>query len=106
LLSGRTFADTDDANAPDVFIISEQMKKALWPNSDPIGQKLSFDNGEHWGSIVGVVGDVREFGLDHAPANEIYAPVAQTSNAGTLIVRTAMEPAGIMRRVRDVVHGV
>jgi putative ABC transport system permease protein len=106
LLAGRTFADTDDGKAPGVLIISERLKKALWPNSDPLGQKLTHDDGQHWWTIVGVVGDVREFGLDHAPQNEAYAPIAQTSNAGTLIVRTAMEPAGITRRIREVIHGV
>ncbi|HEY0703184.1 MAG TPA: ABC transporter permease [Candidatus Acidoferrales bacterium] len=106
LLAGRTFADTDDAAALPVLVISERLKKSLWPNSDPLGQKLSFDEGEHWSTIVGVVGDVREFGLDHAPENEMYAPIAQTSNVGTLILRTAMEPAGIMRRVREVIHHV
>src|SRR5277367_5545943 len=106
LLAGRTFADTDDAKAPQVLIISEQLKKVLWPNVDPVGQKVSFDEGEHWATIVGVVGDVREFGLDHAPGNEIYAPIAQTSNVGTLVVRSAMDPAGITRRMREVIHQV
>jgi putative ABC transport system permease protein len=106
LLAGRTFADTDDAKAPEVFIISEQMKRALWPNSDPLGQKLSFDNGEHWGTIVGVVGGVREFGLDQPPASEVYGAIAQTPNVGTLLVRTAMDPSGMSRRMRDVIHHV
>jgi putative ABC transport system permease protein len=106
LLAGRVFADTDDAKAPEVFVISEQMQKALWPNSDPLGQKLSFDNGEHWGTIVGVVGGVREFGLDQAPASEIYGAIAQTPNVGTLLVRTAMDPSGMSRRMRDVIHHV
>src|SRR5580692_1588758 len=92
LLAGRTFADTDDAKAPQVLIISEHLKKALWPNADPIGQRVTFDNGEHWATIVGVVGDVREFGLDRPPENEMYAPIAQTSNVGTILLRTAMDP--------------
>jgi putative ABC transport system permease protein len=106
LLAGRTFADTDDSKAPQVLVISEQLKKALWPNNDPIGQKVSFDEGEHWATIIGVVGDVREFGLDHPPANEIYAAIGQTSNVGTLVVRTAMDPAGISRRMREVIHHI
>jgi putative ABC transport system permease protein len=90
-----------------VLIVSEQLKKILWPNADPVGQKVSFDDdGEHWATIVGVVGDVREFGLDHAPVSEIYAPIAQTSNVGTLLVRTAMNPEGMSRRMREVIHHV
>ena len=106
LLAGRTFADTDDAKAPEVLIINEPLKKALWPNSDPLGQKVSFDDGQHWATIVGVVGGVREFGLDQAPAGEIYGAIAQTPNVGTLLVRTAMDPSGISRRMRDVIHHV
>jgi putative ABC transport system permease protein len=106
LLAGRTFADTDDAKAPQVLIISEQLEKALWPHTDPIGQKVSFDNGEHWAAIVGVVGGVREFGLDQAPASEIYAAIAQSPSVGTLLVRTAMDPAGISRRMREVIHHI
>ena len=106
LLAGRTFADTDDARAQQVLIVSEHLKKSLWPNSDAVGQRVTFDEGKHWSTIVGVVGDVREFGLDHAPENEMYAPIAQTSNVGTILLRTSMDPAGAMRRMREVIHGV
>ena len=49
---------------------------------------------------------MREFGLDHAPENEMYAPIAQTSNVGTILLRTSMDPAGVTRRMREVIHGV
>jgi putative ABC transport system permease protein len=106
LLAGRGFADTDDAKAPQVLIISEHLKKSLWAQADPVGQNISFDNGQHWATIIGVVGDVREFGLDQAPVSEIYATIAQNPDIGTLIVRTAMDPAGMSRRMRDVIHHV
>jgi putative ABC transport system permease protein len=106
LLAGRTFADTDDAKGQQVLIVSEHLKKSLWPNSDAVGQRVTFDEGKHWSTIVGVVGDVREFGLDHAPENEMYAPIAQTSNVGTILLRTSMDPAGVTRRMREVIHGV
>jgi putative ABC transport system permease protein len=106
LLAGRTFADTDDTKAPQVLIISQQLKKSLWPNTDALGQRVSFDEGKNWMTIVGVVGDVREFGLDQAPAGEFYIAIAQHANIGTLIVRTAMDPAGMSRRMRDIIHSV
>ncbi len=106
LLTGRTFADTDDRKAPQVLIISEQMKKTLWPNTDALGQQVSFDDGKNWMTVIGVAGDVREFGLDHAPTSELYVAIAQNPNVGTLIVRTAMEPTGMSRRMRDIIHGV
>src|SRR6202044_2527044 len=106
LLAGRTFADTDDAKGQQVLIVSEHLKKSLWPSSDAVGQRVTFDEGKHWSTIVGVVGDVREFGLDHAPANEMYAPIATTSHVGTILLRTSMDPAGVTRRMREVIHGV
>jgi putative ABC transport system permease protein len=106
LLAGRTFADTDNRKSEQVLIISEQMKKSLWPNTDPLGQQVSFDDGKNWMTIVGVVGDVREFGLDHAPTSELYIAIAQNPNVGTLIVRTAMDPVGMSRRMRDIIHQV
>jgi predicted permease len=106
LLAGRTFADTDDRKSEQVLIISEQLKKSLWPNANPIGQQVSFDQGKNWMTVVGVVGDVREFGLDRAPASELYVAIAQNPNVGTLIVRTAMDPVGTSRRMRDIIHQV
>jgi len=106
LIEGRVFADTDDLKAPQVLIINQALKRILWPNTDPLGQKVSFDDGKGWATIVGVVGDVREFGLDRSAESEIYAPIAQTANVATLIVRTAMDPTSISRRMRDVIHSV
>jgi putative ABC transport system permease protein len=106
LLAGREFADTDDKKALSVTIINESLKRRLWPNEDPIGRRVSFDDGETWTTVVGVVGDVREFGLDRAPISEMYVPVAQVGAVSTLIVRTAADPQAMARRMREVVHEV
>ncbi len=106
LLAGREFADTDDKKAPNVTIINESVKRRLWPNEDPIGKRVSFDDGETWTTVVGIVGDVREFGLDRAPISEMYVPVAQVGAVSTLIVRTAADPQAMARRMREVVHEV
>jgi putative ABC transport system permease protein len=106
LMAGREFADTDDKKAPNVTIINESVKRRLWPNEDPIGKRISFDDGETWTTVVGIVGDVREFGLDRAPICEMYVPVAQVGAVSTLIVRTAADPQAMARRMREVVHEV
>jgi len=106
LLAGREFADTDDKKAPNVTIINESVKRRLWPTEDPIGKRVSFDDGETWTTVVGIVGDVREFGLDRAPTSEMYVPVAQSGAVSTLIVRTAADPQAMARRMREVVHEV
>jgi putative ABC transport system permease protein len=57
LLKGREFSDTDDGGKErQVVIINEAMQRQFWPNEDPIGKRVSGDNGETWVTIVGVVG--------------------------------------------------
>ncbi len=70
LIQGRTFAPTDDDKAPLVAVINQSMARHRWPTEDPIGKRVSFDEGEKWVTIVGIVGDTREFGLNQ-PAQDI-----------------------------------
>lgn len=106
LKAGRLFtaADSDEFKAPNVLLINEAAKRRLWPSEDPIGKRVSTDGGEHWGKIVGVVGDVREFGLDHPPTSEFYAPEAQSPSPSALIVRTMAEPQSMSRSLTKAVH--
>jgi putative ABC transport system permease protein len=106
LRKGRLFTEKDDEKAPIVVIINEAMKRQLWPNEDPIGKRVTNDGGEHWGQIVGVVGDVREFGLDHPPVSELYVPQAKSPAPGTLLVRTAAEPRRMAKALTAAVHEV
>jgi putative ABC transport system permease protein len=108
LKAGRLFADTDAPafKAPDVVIINEAARHQLWPNEDPIGKRISADGGQHWAQIVGIVGDVREFGLDHPPSPEFYAPQAQGPQPAALVVRTTTEPQSMSRALTRAVHDV
>jgi putative ABC transport system permease protein len=106
LREGRLFTEKDDEKAPLVVIINEAMKRQLWPNEDPIGKRVTNDGGEHWGQIVGIVGDVREFGLDHPPVSELYVPQAKSPAPGTLLVRTAAEPRSMAKALTAAVHAV
>lgn len=90
ILSGRDFAQTDDDKAPGVVIVNQAMQGRFWPNTSAIGQHVSFDDGKHWRLVVGVVGNVHDLGLDHAPELQVYEPVAQHGGVGTLVVRTAI----------------
>jgi len=108
LKGGRLLAETDSdkLKAPNVVIINEAARHQFWPQEDPIGKRVSADGGEHWAIIVGVVGDVREFGLDHAPAPEFYAAQAQNPQPSTLIVRTMAEPRSLAQALTRAVHDV
>jgi putative ABC transport system permease protein len=103
---GRLLAETDRDKAPYVAVINEVAKRQFWPNEDPIGKRVSGDGGEHWVNIVGVAGDVREFGLDHEPAAEFYASQAQNAQPATLVVRTISEPRSMAQALTRAVHDV
>jgi len=107
LLKGREFADTDDGGKDrQVVIINEALKRQFWPNEDPIGKRVSGDNGETWVTIVGIVGDVREFGLDHPVAPEFYVPQTESSNPSALIVRTIADPRAMADALTRAVHDI
>jgi len=108
LISGRVFTQHDNAAAPGVAIINQTMAQHRWPAEDPIGQRVAFPsrwNG--WFTIVGVVGDTREYGLASPTKDEIYLPTAQQGGfSNNLIVRTAFEPAAATPLVRAAVREV
>jgi putative ABC transport system permease protein len=108
LKAGRMLAETDsdDLKAPQVVVINEAAKRRFWPNEESLGKRVSADGGEHWATIVGIVGDVREFGLDHAPSPEFYGPQAEGPRPGNLIVRTAVEPRSMAQALTRAVHDV
>jgi putative ABC transport system permease protein len=106
LREGRLFTENDDEKGPIVAIINEAMRRQLWPSESPLGKRISADGGQHWGQIVGVVGDVREFGLDHAPVPELYVPQAINPAAGTVVVRTIADPGGMARALTAAIHEV
>ncbi len=106
LKAGRLLAETDKDKAPYVALINEAAKRQFWPNDNPIGKRVSGDGGDHWITIVGIVGDVREFGLEHAPKAEFYASQAQNAQPATLIVRTISEPRSMAQALTRAVHDV
>lgn len=108
LKAGRMLAETDsdDLKAPQVVLINEAAKRRFWPNEDALGKRVSGDGGQQWATIVGMVGDVREFGLDHAPSPEFYGPQAQGPQPANLIVRTAVEPQSMAHALTHAIHEV
>jgi putative ABC transport system permease protein len=104
LLRGRGFADQDRQDAPPVMIISESCARSQFPGQDPIGKHIklgSRDNNKPWATIVGVVGDVRQYGLDRAPNIAAYIPQAQDLNfTYVLVARTTMDPRRLESAVR------
>jgi putative ABC transport system permease protein len=100
VISGRLFADTDRPGTPGVVMINETAARQYWLGDDPIGKRLSFSVGNTpptWLRIVGVVGDVRQDGLDARVTPTIYLPLLQAPlGLAALVVRTLdRQPGGI-----------
>jgi putative ABC transport system permease protein len=100
LLSGRNFDRRDRPESAKVAILTQSVAQRHWHNQDPVGRRVSFDNGKTWTQIVGVIGDVHEHGLE-APVNDlIYVPFAQYPQTGpALMARTQGDPMAIARTV-------
>jgi len=103
LLKGRIFASTDTDGATQVAMVSKALSQHRWPNQDPLGKRISFDDGMSWITIVGVVGDTKEFSVDHAAIDEIYLPIDQVPGVGSLIVKTGADPLMLANQVRHAV---
>jgi len=105
LIQGRTFTAADTEHALQVADINQSVARHRFAGVDPIGKTISFDGGKTWITIVGIVGDTREFGLDQKPDDEIYVPLEQAPAVGSLLVRTAGQPATLIDQVRRAVRG-
>jgi predicted permease len=80
LIRGRIFDERDGADSPHVALISESLARDRWPNRDPIGQTIEFGNMDgdlRLLTIVGIVGDTREYGLDAPPRPTVYVNLLQ-----------------------------
>jgi putative ABC transport system permease protein len=107
MVQGRTFGSTDGADAPRVAIVNEAfVRRYLGPDEDPLAQTLLAD-GDWQATVVGVVHDVIERGVDRPPEPALYLPIAQADvRTRSLVMRTAGQPADIVRAVEDAVWSV
>lgn len=106
LLSGRAFTDQDKQGAPPVAIVSRSFAHHHFSNEDPLNKRFSFDKGKTWLTIVGVVGDVKQFGLDRDPVDTAYLSMGQYSMAYTILVKTAGDPMNYVSQVRNAVFSI
>jgi predicted permease len=102
-LQGRLFNNRDDASADRVAIINEAMARKYWPKGDAVGNRVILGKGygpefeEPARQIVGVVGDVRDFGLNRDPQPVVYVPLAQVTDGITALSERAASLAWVVR---------
>jgi putative ABC transport system permease protein len=107
LRAGRNFASQDFAEkAPLVGIANEATVRQYFPNEDPLGKRIRWarDPEVHWITIIGVVADVKHFGLDLPDQPSLYSPFTQISpwkRWMTFVARTQSEPASLAQAVKQ-----
>ena len=114
LLGGRLFNAGDSVGEigdTKVTIVNETAARHLWPGEDPINQRARTNpdatEDEDWITVIGVVSDVSDVGLDHRPSPEIYFPEKLFPQAEiTLVAHTTAEPLVFVETVRQAIHDI
>jgi putative ABC transport system permease protein len=114
LVSGRLIDERDVRGAPRVALINETMARTHWPDRDPLGQRFrtgaTGPEGDTLFTVVGVVGDIRAYGLDAAVAPETYMPLDQVAVpfmwSHNLVVRASGDPLALAPAIRRAVWDV
>ena len=114
LLEGRLFDRLDPNARVREAVVSQALAQRFWPGQSPLGKRLAQGIGENpqWATIIGVVGSLREYGLNEAPVETVYYPMqpqasfdgqVQIPRSFTLLVRTTGDPGRLAGPVRDAV---
>ncbi|HEY4424079.1 MAG TPA: ABC transporter permease [Pyrinomonadaceae bacterium] len=109
LLRGRTFDATDQVNAPNAAVVSQSFVKKYFENEEVIGQTIQFGNMDgdlRLLHIVGVVGDVHDYGVDVAVGPTVYGNALQRlpSSSWNLVARATVEPGSLVPVMRETVR--
>jgi predicted permease len=111
LIAGRSFSPEEiNGNAP-VVIVSENVRKRFWPGRDPIGKRIKTGgpaSHNSWLRVIGVVGEMKYRGLPNNPTADpdIYGPWSDEERDILLVIRTALDPAGLAPAVRNAIHEI
>jgi len=104
LVEGRFFNASDGAGAPDVIIVNQTMARMFWGNDSPLGRRVRPGNSKEWCTVVGVVADVKNAGIDKPTGTELYLPYNQPQGASMtnmyLLVRAKSDSLDVSSSVR------
>ena len=109
LLHGRFFSSTDTLSSPKVIVIDQKMADYFWPNENPIGKRVrnGDDPKEPWFTVAGVVGIVKEYGLDVDTRMVMYFSQNQIPSSSMYVVaRSDSDPASLTSSITQEIHGL
>jgi putative ABC transport system permease protein len=107
LLRGRNFTLQDGPDTQPVVLVNRTMAENLWPGEDPLGKRLEFPESKVTATVVGVVGDAKQYDIGERQSSQVYTAYAQNPHIfGTLVVRARVEPLSLAKSVREAVWSV
>ena len=105
LRNGRTIDERDLPGMPGAMVINETMARRYFDGQNPIGKVVKNPHGS--GTVIGIVGDVKHYGLDSEPRAELFMPAwQQPLNGMALVVRTAADPQPYVEQIRRAVLAI
>ena len=110
LVEGRLFTERDNNESPRVVVVNQALARQFFPNEKPIGRRIVYSSRRQNDAreIVGVVRDVRHFGLDREPMPEFYTPQSQPPGYGGMyvVIRYEGDPAPLVPSLRQEVRAL
>jgi predicted permease len=107
LLHGRFFSDHDTSDVPKVVVIDDKMAKRFWPHESAVGKRMRANVKDPWYTVVGVVGTVKQYGLDIDGRMVVYYPEQQSADGGLyLVARTSNDPASVASAMVREIHAI
>ncbi len=107
LVKGRFFSEQDTSDSQQVVIIDENFAQRFWPHDNPIGKHLWFDDPKKPLTITGVVGTVKQYGLDSEGKIALYLPDQQEDYSQLyLVARTSSDPEALTGAIVREIHAV
>lgn len=106
LVRGRLFDDRDQPDRPHVALVSESLARSRWPGEDPLGRTIEFGNMDgdlRPLTVVGIVGDTREYGPEQPPRPTMYVNLVQRPRFSTTVV---LRSSADLRAVTAAARGV
>ena len=110
LMYGRLFDARDTAGSPDVIIINQTLARTFYGNESPVGRRIQPNMNGPMCTVIGMVEDVKNAGIDRPAGTELYLPYTQRhgsgNNEGFVVVRANSDPSSLSSAVRQEVQAI
>jgi putative ABC transport system permease protein len=110
IIRGRVFTRDDRRDSTRVIVINKVLAEKYFPGEDPLGKRMKVSQGpDDWREIVGIVGNVQQYGLNERPTAQVYEPYQQHPyfSGFTVVVRTtATDATAVVPPLRGIVRSL